>query len=795
MARRSAVRWRLRIGGWVLLAIVATLLLFLLYLGIVLASSKPRLDGTVAAAELSAPVTVARDVDGVPVITGATRADVAYALGYLHGQERFFQMDTLRRSAAGELSPLVGSAAAEIDRAHRLHRFRARARRIVAALAPAERAFLDRYVAGVNRGLGELGAKPFEYALLMGSPAPWRAEDTILAVYAMYINLQPDLPQLELDRAHATRRGGRALADLLYPRGTELDAALDGSRLPEPPLPARLPPMKPGVRQLETAARDAPVLGSNNWAVAGPLSTTGSALVANDMHLSVGVPGIWYRAQLVVRPAPGSAEPALSIAGVTLPGTPTVTAGSNGRIAWGFTNSYIDTSDAVLIEPEPGRPDHYRTPAGPRPIRRAIERMCAGSDCEDLVVEETIWGPIVGKDARGRRIAMRWTAHDADAVRLGATVEMERAGSVPEAIAIAHRSGIPQQNFTVGDRDGRIAWTIIGRVPARFGFDGRDAVSFADGTRGWRGYLAPAEVPAVINPPAGRIWTANARVMGGADYAKLGDGRYDTGARAGRIRDLLFAKDRFGPRDFLSIQLDDRNVRNEFWQPLMLAELEKRRREPRFAAMIAPVRAWGGRAVPDSVGYRLVEAFRAAFREELHVAFLGEPEKPRRTYASNQAEGTMRRLLRERPPALVPPGYRDWDSFIAAALEETAEAVDEAGGLDDFRWGGISRAGVRHPLAGAIPGLGWLTDPKDAPVPGDVSVVRAQRPGFGASERFAVSPGHEGQGIFHMPGGQSGHPWAPYYLAGHQAWLEGRPAPFLPGRARWVLRFEPNRQR
>jgi penicillin G amidase len=792
----AALRWGWRGLKWLLVAVVAIVLLLLLWLGVVLGVSKPKLEGEVAASELSAPVTVARDADGNPVITGATRADVAYALGYLHGQERFFQMDTLRRVAAGELGAMFGEAAAKIDRAHRVHRFRARARQIVATMAPAERALLDRYVAGVNRGLGELGASPFEYSLLFAEAEPWRPEDTVLAVYAMYLNLQPEVPELELDRAHAEQRGGRALADLLYPQGTELDAPLDGSRLAETPLPERLPPMRVLPRELETAALAGytPVLGSNNWAVAGPLSTSGAALVANDMHLGLPVPSTWYRAQLIVRPAPGSTERPLSIAGVTLPGTPTMTAGSNGRIAWGFTNSYIDTSDAVIVEPVPGRPGFYRTPEGPRPIRRVRERMCVGGDCEDMVVEETIWGPIVGKDAFGRTIAMRWTAHDRQSIQLGATAAMEQAGSVAEALAIAHRAGIPHQNLVVGDRAGNIAWTIMSPVPARYGFDGRDAVSFADGTRGWRGYLPAAEVPRVINPAQGRIWTANSRVVGGADYAKLGDGRYDTGLRAGRIRDLLFAKQRFGPRDFLSIQLDDRNARNDFWQPVLLAELEKRRGDPRFAAMIGPVRNWGGRAVPDSVGYRLIDVFRTAVRNELHLAFLGAPEKPRRTYASNQSEGTLRRLLRERPPALVPPGHRSWDTFLASAVEEVAKAVDKSGGdVAAFRWGEVGRAGVRHPLAASIPGLGWLTDPKDVAVPGDMVTVRAQRPGMGASERFAVSPGFEREGIFHMPGGQSGHPWAPYYLAGHRAWVEGRPTPFLPGPARWTLRFVPAR--
>ena len=795
MTVRSVVRRGLRIGKWLLLAIVALLVLALAYFAWVLHASKPQLEGSVAAAGLTAPVTVARDADGVPVITGATRRDVAYALGYLHGQERFFQMDMLRRGAAGELSALMGNATADTDRRIRVHRFRARARSIVASMQPSERALLETYVAGVNRGLGSLGATPFEYTLLRGRPAPWTTEDSILTVFAMYINLQPVVPRLELDRALAAKRGGAALADLLYPRGTELDAPLDGSRLPELPLPARLSSVPAPAARVAAFAAEAGLPGSNNWAVEGRLTTTGAALVANDMHLGLSAPGTWYRAQLVVRPAAAAAEPTLTVTGVTLPGAPTMVAGSNGHIAWGFTNSYIDTADAVVIEPVPGQRDRYQTASGSQPIRRAAERLCIGSVCEDFAVEETVWGPIVGKDAFGRRIAMRWTAHDAGAVRLLPMLELERAESTADAVAIAHRSAIPQQNLVVGDRAGNIAWTILGRVPARFGFDGRDVVSFADGSRGWRGHLAPAETPVVLNPASGRIWTANARVLGGEAYTKLGDGRYDVGARAGRIRDLLFARERFEPRDFLAIQLDDASVRNQFWQALMMAELKKRQSDPRFAAMSGPVADWTGRAVPDSVGYRLVVAFRDAAVERFYAAYLGKPEAPRRSYAAAQGEGSLRRLLRARSAALVPPGDKSWDSFLSGALGKVAAEVDEKAGGDvaRFTWAEVARANVRHPLAAAIPGLGWLTDPKDVATPGDASVVRAQGRGFGASERFAVSPGHERQGYFHMPGGQSGNPWSPYYLAGHDAWVEGRPTPFLPGPAKWTLRFDPTR--
>jgi penicillin G amidase len=787
--------WALRLLGLgLLLAVLAAL-----WFWWTLERGVPRLEGEVAMAGLSAPVGLARDAMGTATVTGSSRADVARALGYAHAQDRFFRMDLQRRIAAGELSALMGDSTLAVDRTIRPHRFRARARAIVAGLSPAERAVLDAYVAGVNQGLNDLKAAPFEYLLLRGEPLPWAAEDSVLTVFAMYLNLQPATPRRELDRAMATRALGAEMAAFLYPSSTPLDAPIDGSTLPEPPMPTAVGALKtpPPAAALPDLRIDETV-GSNNWAVGGALTASGAALVANDMHLGLDVPSIWYRARLVVKPAAGRADSPLDATGVTLPGTPFLVAGSNGRIAWGYTNSYIDTADAVVVEWIDRKAGTYRTPQGPATVKRIAERLCVRSACETLPVEETIWGPIIGQDAFGRAIAMRWTAHEADAIRLGAALDLERAGTVTDAIAIAQRSGIPQQNFVVGDATGNIGWTIIGRVPRRVGFDGQDAVSFADGTRRWDGYLTPEETPAVVNPAGARIWTANSRVVGGADFAKLGDGGTDTGARAGRIRDLLLARQRFAPADFLAIQLDDRQARNDPWAELMLSELGKRN-DPKLAAMIPLVKAWGGRAVPGNVGYRLVDQFRKRTVEGLYEAWLGKPEEGlmRRTHAPAQAEGPARRLLAERPAGLVPKGHASWDAFVDKVLEGVIEDVEtEAGGaLSRYTWGApggkTGMAGVQHPLARAIAPLGWLTDPSEVAVPGDRATVRAQAHGFGASERFSVSPGREAEGLFQMPGGQAGNPRTPWYLSGHDDWVQGRPTPFLPGPARWTLVLKP----
>jgi penicillin amidase len=306
--------------------------------------------------------------------------------------------------------------------------------------------------------------------------------------------------------------------------------------------------------------------------------------------------------------------------------------------------------------------------------------------------------------------------------------------------------------------------------------------------------LPAAEVPTIVDPPAGRVWTANARVVGGRALATLGDGGYDEGSRARQIGRRLFARPRFAETDMLSIQLDTTSPRLVFWRAVMLRALARHPADRALQAMVAPVRAWGGRAEVDSVGYRLIRTFRAETIKNAYVAYLGTPDDGTTSHAANSAEQTLRILLRARPPALVPPGYPGWDGLLDASLADVARAVrtDAGGRIGAFTWGAWLHADVRHPLAQAIPLLGLLTDPQDQPMPGDAGTPRAQHRGGGPSERLVVSPGHEERALFHMPGGQSGAPFAPYYLTGHRDWVEGRARPLLPGATRWTLTLDPN---
>ena len=790
------------------------------YLHARLRASLPLVEGERALAGLGAAVRIERDARGVPVVRGRSRLDVARATGFLHAQERFFQMDLLRRSPAGELSALFGKAALELDREARPLRLRLVAHRAIQELRADERDLLAAYAQGVNAGLGGLGAAPFEYLALRSAPLPWRDEDSLLCALAMYRDLQGRQPWLDSVLGLMRETLPPELAAFLAPVGTEWDAPVEGEPIPMPALPGpdvvdltRAKPAAAAARALPAPLPDALALllgapqgaaadafdfahGSNNWAVAGAKSAHGGALLADDMHLGISVPNTWYRLSLVYPGAEGERR----VTGVSLPGAGFVVAGSNGRVAWGFTNSEGDWADLVLLEPDPKNPEAYLTPEGPRLLERATETIeVKGEKSETLRVESTIWGPVVDTDDKGRRRALAWVALREGGLN-AALFRMEAAASLAEAQAIAPEAGIPNQNFVVADAQGHIGLTIIGRIPRRIGYDGSVPVSWADGTKGWSGWLDPSEYPRVVDPPSGRIWTANARVVGGDKLAKVGVGGYDLGARQGQIRDALLATEQASEKDMLRIQLDDRALFLARWQKLLLEVLtpEEVAKDPRRGEVRRLVEAWGGRAATSSVGYRVVRAFRDEVRGRaldplLAPARARDAKRLRPGTAPNSRwEGPVWALVTERPRHLLDPRFASWEALLLEALDAVVAELTEGGRpLAGRTWGERNTTLFRHPLSRAVPWLSGFLDMPRVPLPGDHNMPRFQSPSAGASERFAVSPGREEQGYFHMPCGQSGHPLSPHYADGHAAWANGEPTPFLPGPAVHVLRLVP----
>lgn len=786
-------RWLRRIGLGIVALTVAALLAGWWYVR----ASLPQLDGEIVTDGLAASVLIERDAIGVPTITASSREDLAFATGFVHAQDRYFQMDTIRRQSAGELSALVGSATIGLDKAVRLHRFRSRAIEILRGLKREDRAILEQYAKGANAGLQSLDTYPFEYRLLGMTPEPWRAEDSLLVVFAMYLQLNDSKASKEVQRGRARSVLSERVYEWMYPDGTPWDAPIEGSVRGIAELPGPTELSLRGVSDAAPAANERGrrhLPGSNNWAVSGALTSNGKALVSNDMHLGLRVPNIYYRLRLVE-----TGLQARDVSGASLPGTPFVVAGSNTYMAWGYTNSYGDYTDAVIVRPG-STSETYLTPDGEQSFERFTETIdVKGGQAIHLEVRETVWGPVLPEDTYvGHSIAVSWIAHHAGAININ-LMQLETARSTAQALTIANTMAMPPQNFVSGDADGNIGWTIAGTIPKKSEFD---AELPADWSReqGWQGWLPADEYPRIYNPVSGRLWTANARVVDGESLQVIGDGGYDLGARARQIRDSLFANESFDAADMLALQNDDKAVFLSPWRDLLLTALRDDvvADDAELQAYRQLLVDWLPRAHPDAVGYRLVRAFRLEVQRRLFYALMqpvrAEYGEDVKLLKSNQFEAPLWAMLMERPLHLLPDEYADWDAFLLNVVRQNIDyySTNYSGPLSDRTWGELNTAAIHHPLSSAIPLLGrYLNMPAD-PLAGDSNMPRAQGPAFGASERFSVYPGDEANSLYQMPGGQSGHPLSPFFDRGHDDWVNGRPAAFLPGVVQHRLTLLPN---
>jgi penicillin G amidase len=825
-SRRPRSIWLLR----VLCGLIVIVALLVIAGWLTLHASLPTLDGSRAAPLLSAPVTIERDALGVPTLAGSNRLDVAYATGFVHAQDRFFQMDLLRRVAAGEMSALIGADALPLDRRNRLDRFRERAHAQVERMPAEERQVLERYAAGVNDGLASLRSRPFEYWVLRTSPAAWQPEDSLLVVYAMYLDLQSFQTMRILSRAALHERVPADLLSFMLPSTSHWDAPLDAASSPSVAAPTPPATRPDWLRITKSASLDRDtdrseidafmagnsMIGSNGWAVDGAHSARGGALLASDMHLSLALPNIWYRLSLNW---PGQDGHAHRITGVSLPGVPLVVAGSNGQIAWGFTNSYGRYIDVIELQRNPANPLQYRVPGGGWQTATVHhERIeIKGSAPLDFPVVETQWGPqiVVGSHA----YAIRWVAYDPQATNMNLH-RLEDAATVEDALHIAQVSGIPTQNFMVADSRGKIGWTLAGPLPHRLPSATQSAGQTSDSIDsgdlpydsstyvGWQGYLPPEAYPVRIDPPLGRVWTANNRTLPEAESALLGDAGADMGARASQIRDDLLAVPHATERDMLAIQTDDRALWIDSWRDLALAALDEDavRDHPQRAEFRKQLLAWDGRADADAIGYRLTRAFFFSLYDawfgkldaELAAGFdeSGKTLVPPPAFrAANSRYAPVMEALAVHH-AWVPDGIANWRAFMLDRIDHAIKSLPAGVTVSDATWGMRNRAEIEHPLVRAVPAWlpwlrNWLDAPRD-PLPGDMNMPRVQAPSFGASERMVVSPGREQDGLFEMPGGQSGHPLSPYFLAGHEAWVHGDATPFLPGATVHRLELTPH---
>jgi len=779
-----------------------------------LSASLPILDGHLAAAGLERPVEVERDSLGIPTLRGKNRKDIAYATGFVHAQDRFFQMDTLRRRAAGELSELFGSATLPADREARVHRFLARADGEFNTLHKDEKELLQAYADGANSGLRQLKAKPFEYYLLGVEPRKWAPQDCILVIYAMALDLQekPGHVQLALDALK--RVLPQKAFEFFAPRFSSWDAPLDGSessspapfpnekefdlRTAENKLPER-PSQDLRAPKTNSLGRDlfepGSAIGSNCWVVGAPRTQSGLPILANDPHLVLRVPNIWYRIAYSWQSA--ASEPANYVCGVSVPGTPPVVIGSNGHVVWGLTFPYIDADDVVLIETKGDDSNLYRSPQGWTPFENCSESIkIRGREPEIFKFQTTVWGPIIGRTPDGTLQALHQIIDQTGTINLN-RLQLETARKAEEALAIAKISGIPNLNFLVADNSGKIGWTIMGPIPRRIGFDGRLPVSWSDGSCRWDGWYASDEYPECCGSNLDFIWNANNRMVGGAEFAQLGDGGYDRGARARQIRDDLRQLQSATPKDMLDIQLDDRAVFLERWHHQLLSMLSNpgalsNSERVEFQRRLGD---WSGRADVGSIAYRLVREYRDEVARRVFDP-ISEAVKniyPGFSYDYLKFEDPLWSMIESQQVNLLNRRYENWNALFLSAVDAVIQKIKaQKGGYSRYTVGERNATRIQHPMGAAIAQLNpWLNMTVDQ-LPGDrFDMPRIQAPSFGSSMRMAVSPGQEKEGYLIMAGGESGNPLSPHYRDCHKAWVTNTRTPFLPGVATHKLLLQP----
>jgi penicillin amidase len=737
-------------------------------------------------------VTLAYDPLGVPTIQAQNEISAAFGQGWAHARDRRFQMELYRRSALGRLAEWVGSGLLPSDRLFRTFGFAAVADSAVAHLTSARRALFDAYAAGVNAF--DAAHRPAPEFLALGGPPPaWSARDVVLTTMLMLQDLTWD----QADEERITERMDASLPPsvvaFLRPVVTSWDVQLTpGAAPPVPPTPtaaefdvrahrsasAGAAPGDPGDPRFALAL-DRHDKGSNNWAIAGTRTASGRALVAGDPHLSLRVPVIWHRQRLRL--------PGLDVVGITLPGVPGVVFGSNGRVAWTGTNVEGDFVDLVRCVPLAGDGTRYAGPAGPESFGTRTEVIqVRGVRAETLAVRTTRFGPVIARSAKGGWLAAQWTALD-PAMYNTDLFGMDKAANTGAFLAALAGYGGPPLNFVVGDRTGRVAWKIGGRLPRRAGYDPARPRA-ADQPGAWSSGWVPADsMPALIDPAGGFVATANQRTTGVGAFPQVA-GMPAMPWRVHRIATQLAAHTGWTAEECARLQND---VDDAFLQPTYdaLAHAltpEAVRGDTTLAEVRGILDGWDHRADTTSVAH----AYLRFARGELTRLLVEPMIAPCRAadslfeYDWTLSDEVARRLLAERPMNLLDPRYDDYDALVRDAARSAARLLRErvpGVPLAKIAWGRVNRAEFGHPLGLAVPALGrWLNLPKVA-LAGGSNCVRVARPRSGASMRMVVDLADPARSTFALPGGQSGHFLSPHYADEFAGWVAGRTTPLEPG--------------
>ena len=771
-------------------------LALLLLLGLVvsgayayLRQSLPKVKGEISLGTARAPVEVLRDAYGIPHIFAASVDDAYFALGFVHAHDRLWQMEMSRRVAAGRLAEILGAAALETDRFLRVLGVRRAAEANLERLDEPARRILEAYSDGVNAFLRTRPVLPLEFWLTGVRPEPWTAADSIAWTKMMAWDL-----------------GGNWRAELLRLR---LAQTLPSARIAEflPANPGEPEPRLPELKDLygslsarlralalfHGAAAEAPV-GSNNWVVSGARSETGKPLLANDPHLGLTAPPVWYFAHL--------SAPGFDAIGATLPGVPGIVVGRNDRIAWGFTNTGPDVQDLYLEKvDDSGR---YLAPDGPRAFQAHEETIAVkGGGAERLVVRRTRHGPVIsdvlpaGAAAgvpRGHVLSMAWTALAEDDLSVLGALGLAHARDWASFLDAAAKFHAPQQNIVYADVDGNIGFVAAGRVPVRKRANDLRGLAPAPGwdpRYDWDGYVPFTELPRSFNPASHAIVTANNRIVADG-YPHHLTFEWQPAYRASRIQSLLDARNKHSLGSFATMQRDVVSLAVRELLPLFLERVQKGRHEE----VLQRLAAWDGTMAADRPEPLVFVAWWREFGRRLYADELGDAFvrnwAARPVFVANALRGRGELWCDD----IGTPAKETCPDLLTAALDAAVEGLRARYGADPERWR-WGEAHVAHHAHRPFSRVAWLAPFFDirVPTPGDAFSVNAGRSDFGdeqapfasrhaASLRALYDLADPQASLFIHSGGQSGNPLSSHYRSFTQAWARGDYVPMVTERAR-----------
>lgn len=778
---------------WVLLALVlAGLVSALVYRDLAL----PVTDGSLRAEGLGAPVKIVRDARGIPTITAASPHDAWFALGFVHAQDRLWQLDLHRRIGSGRLAEAFGASALEADRFLRALGVRHRAETQWQRAAPEVRAMLEAYTAGINAHLADhLRARPPEFWLLGVEPERWSPVDSIawstMMAWDLGGNWSSELLRMRLAQAMPTARIGELLPP--YP-GDEPLQTRDFARLYSLLAVADVPPAAAPARtagaalpwEIESGVEG---VGSNNWVVAGSRSVSGRPLLANDPHLKLNAPSLWYVARIE---APG-----LKVAGATMPGLPLVVLGQNEHIAWGFTNTGPDVQDVYLERLDTRDPSRYETPDGWAAFESREETIrVRGQGDVRFTARSSRHGPVIsdantsstagltgrqGADGAPRyALALSWTALDADASdTLAAGHDFNRATSVEEFIAAAARYVAPMQNMVVADSE-RVAMVSAGRVPVRGAENDLKGLAPApgwDARYDWTGTLSPSQTPRDLDAARGWIATANQRIHS-LQYPHFITSEWTLPYRQQRIEQLLAARTLHSLDTLAAIQAD---VVSGATLRLLPHLQSARSSHPLAAAALRRLQGFDGNMAAAGAAPLIFSAWVRYLTEDVFADDLGADLYNRQAGNRSFRDALERVMDRDEgtwcddittPPTETCATQSD-RAFDRALVELQALQGDD---VTQWQWGRAHAARAEHRPFSRVKALaGWFE--LRAPVGGDAFTVNAARASLrpdpttgepylsdhGAGLRALYDLNDPQRSRFMYAGGQSGLPFSTHH--------------------------------